>query len=301
MAGEQRKSTGTPAGTATRERNTAPTCKDGHRAKSTEIRPLLQRVISRSIFVETSRRLSVRCPQFGMTTPEAALLNALADHGAEGRERAASILRQLDFPSTAAITAIEEAANQLGTCWLADESSFFEVSMAMARLQAAVLKAGHVAAQMQADPNAASVLVCTSPNEKHTFAATLIDSLFRANGWNSQFFLPDSLEILSEKLADISCDLVCLCLSGPGVDATLTTVIETWAQPDLQPRPFLAIGGDGAPTSGRWQPKDGRVHYGNDICGLMDVARTLVTRDESPARNANNSTASTSTRTPHEG
>lgn len=299
MAGADRKSRRATAVTAEAAANRNQ--RGGGHAQRNEIRPLLERVIARSIFVETSRRLAIRDPRFSMLTPGAALLNALANTGPDARDNAATILRTLNFPENEAIAAIEEAACQLGDYWLGDEQSFFEVSLSMARLQAAVVKAGHDAAEQHRVMPAPCALICTKPGEPHTFAGTLIDSILRANGWMSRFFVPDSLESLAETLADTTSDLVCLCLSGPGSGSTLDTVIDTWTRPDLHPRPFLAIGGVSAPTAGQWFPQDGRIHYGSDICSLMDVARSIVTTVQSEDRHEVSLAKSTTTRSNGEG
>lgn len=93
------------------------------------------------------------------------------------------------------------AANLLGDMWVDDTADFATVTIATSRLQQILRElAPEFQLQNAARPHGTPALLVAAPGDQHTFGVSMLQELFRRQGWLAPSHIPQS----AQELADIA-------------------------------------------------------------------------------------------------
>ncbi len=152
-------------------------------------------------------------------------------------------------------------ARRMGDEWLADDCSFAEVTLGVARLARLMRTEAMPPLSIRLQDAPRTVLLTTCPGDDHSFGLLVLEDHFRADGWTTHVRLPRDADDILNALAQAHIDVVGLSLSCTGPYAATASLVRRMRQAsrnrDLvilvggaafidKPSQALALGADGA-------------------------------------------------------
>lgn len=155
-------------------------------------RQSLERAIAASVIPELKNRLSAARPSEqpapqGVAAPfdTERMLMHLLDRDARAYHHLTAEFDRLECSAAAFLEGpVRELATRLGTMWSEEQVGFFEVTLAVARLQTfvseMVQRRDHEADRKA---NADSILLARMPGDEHTLGLLVVSACFQEDGW----------------------------------------------------------------------------------------------------------------------
>lgn len=254
------------------------------KSKSDKPVPALHDVIRNHVFETAASRLSAR----GMIadddrpndTPRAALKRAFY----EGAPSADSVL---DGPVVRAflhkhatvsdkLATLERIAQSLGDDWETDERSFLDVTIAMMRLQLVMRHVVLAHASEWTGRERGLAMLTTPLGEKHSFAQCLLEEIFRANGWATDLYSPNSADGMIERLSGGGHHIVCLSWSTDTLAPAAQHVVDAIESLPFNRRPAIIAGGHASHEHRGWMVRLGVDCMCESTYGALVAAHRLL-------------------------
>ncbi len=133
-------------------------------------------------------------------------------------------------------------ARRLGELWEDDRCDFVDVTMGLWRLQQIV---HDLTARYPMDPHrsARRALFLSMPGDQHSFGATMVEEVFRLEGWDTDLLVDPSDHDLLERAACGWYDIVGLTVSLACHIERVPSVIQGLRSVSLNPRIRVMVGG----------------------------------------------------------
>ena len=173
------------------------------------------------------------------------LINQILTRGLFDAARVASLLRDQRLTDLETVhTYIPSAARQLGQMWMANQTTFAEVTIATARLQALTHEiSGRWTTEVARDaPMELNAMIAALEGEDHTLGAVTLSSLVRRKGHNIDLRLGAKPQTILADLATSPKDVLILTCARTERVATLATLINDIRQ-TIERCPLIAVGG----------------------------------------------------------
>ena len=163
-------------------------------------------------------------------------------------DRALELLNSAQRDHFAQLAILELVCCELGRQWCSDESNFVAVSVGTSRLQAMLRRISLRTAVRGPVMTTAKVLFLTAPGEQHTFGPSLLEELFRAQGWDtrSQFpeASPSSLAAVEKEIGE--CQVICFSWSSGALQEAARDMIQLVGRRSEGTRKLVLGGGKAA-------------------------------------------------------
>jgi MerR family transcriptional regulator, light-induced transcriptional regulator len=136
-----------------------------------------------------------------------------------------------------------QVARRMGDEWLADDCSFAEVTLAVARLARLMRTEAMppLSIRMQEEPR--SILLTTCPGNDHSFGLLVLEDHFRADGWTTQVSFAQSAEEIISTLEQTDMDVVALSLACVQDYAAVASLVRRMRQASRNPDLIVMVGG----------------------------------------------------------
>jgi MerR family transcriptional regulator, light-induced transcriptional regulator len=134
-------------------------------------------------------------------------------------------------------------ARMMGDEWLADECSFAEVTLAVARLARLMRTEAMPPLSIRLRDEPRTVLLATCPGDEHSFGLLIVEDHFRADGWQTQVCLPLNADVLARQVADVHLDVVTLSLAFQPDFTAVASLIRRLRQASRNPHLLVLVGG----------------------------------------------------------
>ncbi|MEM0900109.1 MAG: hypothetical protein AAGI92_09190 [Pseudomonadota bacterium] len=183
------------------------------------------------------------------------------------------LLMRFDDSMDRPVRLFEEAAITLGKHWECDDYNFFDITVAIGRLQSALQTYCDMAAATHPLPfDAKNVLISTVPGEQHAFPAALLQLKLRQFGYETTLFLPREHEELSFIPQIGHYDCVCLSWTTDALTDTLARLSRSLEELPRLGRPIVLAGGSASAAKGKWLV---RIGVDEIVETAGDLARVL--------------------------
>jgi len=184
------------------------------------------------------------------------------------------VRQRLSMPGKLAF--LEAVARSLGDDWSRDSRSFLDVTIAMGRLQLVLRQLVHAQGERGHAPQRGTALVTVPPAEAHHFAQCMIEELFRAEGWSTDLYWPESTGAIIDRIAERGHDIVCLSWSTGALAETARATIKAIESMPYATRPAVIAGGRASSEHQRWLVRLGVDCICESTYGALAAARQLL-------------------------
>ena len=133
------------------------------------------------------------------------------------------------------------AARLLGDMWREDLCTFGDVTIGLANLQQVVRTLGSEFDVAPVEPAGGRILLAAMPGEQHRFGVSILDTMFRRDGWDS--VTADTLEDMRSLLHGEWFDVVGLSLSSDVLFDRVKPTIQALRRASENPSLFVMVGG----------------------------------------------------------
>jgi len=256
-------------------------------------KPLLHGIIRTRVFLEARDRLGVgRHDEAGRALSDTRTLDRFkqALYGAEEGPKAGAkrgpgrraltaparwlVRQRLSMPGKLAF--LEAVARSLGDDWSRDSRSFLDVTIAMGRLQLVLRQLVHAHDQREQARPRGSALITVPPAESHHFAQSMIEELFRAEGWATDLFWPADIATMVDRIATRGHDIVCLSWSTGALADTASAAVDAIESMPYATRPAIIAGGRASQEHQGWLVRLGVDCVCESTYGALAAARQLL-------------------------
>jgi len=136
------------------------------------------------------------------------------------------------------------AAARLGSCWLSDDVSFYQVTTGVVRLQSLLRGLDRLRVSIATSAGCGhKVILCGAPGEQHLFGLSMLEFFFRRRGWDtiSTIGMPpdEALSVLKRS----PCDLVAFSCSCSGLLDGLASAIQLTRSESIKHDTKIMVGG----------------------------------------------------------
>ena len=170
-------------------------------------------------------------------------------------------------------------AVQLGTLWETDERDFFEVTVALGRVQRALRDAGQRGMPMQSGAGVATQVLLTSlPGEQHTLGLSMVAEFFVRDGWSVQVGAPATVDELSALVREGWLDVVGFSVTCESRLLTVRREIATARRISKNPNLVILVGGRTITEHPELVARVGADGYAPSAAGAPARARELLAR-----------------------
>lgn len=252
-------------------------------------RPLLHTIIRTRVFREAKQRLGIG----GHDEADRALADPRTLErfkqslygGGNGRATAsgrrpttapARWLARQRLSMTGKLAFLEAVARSLGDDWSRDSRSFLDVTIAMGRLQLVLRQLVHAHDQREQARPRGSALITVPPAESHHFAQSMIEELFRAEGWATDLFWPADIATMVDRIATRGHDIVCLSWSTGALADTASAAVDAIESMPYATRPAIIAGGRASQEHQGWLVRLGVDCVCESTYGALAAARQLL-------------------------
>ena len=185
-------------------------------------------------------------------------------------------LAQHPAPLPLKLAFLESVARALGEDWTDDDRNFFDVTMAMGRLQLALRQVMVCEATRWRSPEQGHALITVPPGEEHLFGQCIIEELFRARGWVTDLYCPESQARMIERIDAGGHDIVCLSWSTGALADVAASAIARIEQMPAAHRPAIIAGGVASLNHSGWLVRLGVDCVCDSTYGALAVAQAML-------------------------
>lgn len=165
-------------------------------------------------------------------------------------------------------------ARRLGELWEDDRCDFVDVTMGLWRLQQIV---HDLTSRYPIDPHGARrALFFGMPGDQHSFGATVIEEVFRLEGWDTELLVDPSDHDLLERVACGWYDIVGLTVSLACHIERVPSVIQGLRSVSLNPRIRVMVGGPAINADPALATRIGADGTASDAKMAVKLAEELV-------------------------
>ncbi len=136
---------------------------------------------------------------------------------------------------------VAPSARELGTRWEDDRSSFVDVTVGVARLQAMVRDVGQGLLPVVSSRDAPKALLASCPGDDHTLGITLVADYFRRAGWHVSLVPEPDLAGLVRATGDMQPNYIGLSIGTLRLISRLRETVKRLR--DVAPDAVIAVGG----------------------------------------------------------
>lgn len=160
-------------------------------------------------------------------------------------------------------------ARQLGEMWTADEVSFLEVSLAVARIQRILFE---YCQRTDAPPGSSgTVLLTTTPGEQHTLGMHMAAEDFKRAGVQVVSLVPSTVKEIEDALRSERFDLVGFSLGSESLIEKLAETIEATRVAARQARVTIVVGGPAAALVRARESQLGADHIVHEVAEAIAI------------------------------
>jgi methanogenic corrinoid protein MtbC1 len=142
------------------------------------------------------------------------LCHALIGKDGDSADRVVQDLLSADVaPEDVYLDYLAVAARRLGTWWIEDKVSFWEVTVGTCRLLA-IMRSMRGLFDAKAGRSGKTAIFATVPGEQHTVGITMAADLFRKDGWDVTLVVGLDHDALVEKIERSGASVIALSMSG---------------------------------------------------------------------------------------
>lgn len=189
---------------------------------------------------------------------------------ARATERLMQFLDSIKLSAQRKIAFLEATARGLGEDWVGDRRTFFDVTIAMGRVQALLRQLCDADRAMPAASGPRSVLLTCPPGEQHVFGLRIVEALFRRSSWQTTYVEPRSAAEIKDAVSRSRCDVICFSWSSGFLAEAVSASLK--AISGGRRRPLILAGGYAAERNEKWLMKQGV----DQICASPRAALKLA-------------------------
>lgn len=195
---------------------------------------------------------------------------AYASSAGRPTDRLMQFLDNIKLSAQRKIVFLEAAVRGIGEDWVGDRRTFFDVTLAMGRIQVLLRRLSQALRTGSVSGGERSALLAVPPGEQHIFGLQIVESLFRASGWHTTTIEPRSVKEIGEAAGNGRCDVVCMSWSSEFLAESMATSLRALAR--LSVTPIIMAGGYAAERNHQWLLRQGVDH----VCGSPRAALKLA-------------------------
>lgn len=136
------------------------------------------------------------------------------------------------------------AAARLGSGWLSDDVSFYQVTTGAAQLQSLLRSLDRLRVSIAASAGCGrKVILCGAPGEQHLFGLAMLEFFFRREGWDAISTVGMSRDETLNILKRSPCDLVAFSCSCSGLLDGLASAIQLTRSESIKHDTKIMVGG----------------------------------------------------------
>lgn len=201
-------------------------------------------VIPQITQVRTADADIAKCPGIGEREVDSLLEAVLGGHD----KSAKNILKQHVNSGTSdeqiCLDLLAPTAGRLGSGWLSDDVSFYQVTTGVAQLQSLLRSLDRLRLSIAASAGCGhKVILCGAPGEQHLFGLSMLEFFFRREGWDTISTVGMSPDETLSILKRGPCDLVAFSCSCSGLLDDLASAIQLTRNESIKHDIKIMVGG----------------------------------------------------------
>jgi MerR family transcriptional regulator, light-induced transcriptional regulator len=134
-------------------------------------------------------------------------------------------------------------ARQLHECWVRDELTFADVTLAIGRLQRLLRSAAMPQAPLHYGCPGGSILIAPPPGDMHAFGSAVLEDFFRNAHWRTERLIPATADELVERVRAKPFDIIALSVNQDCHIGRLALLLRRMRRESANPRMLAMVGG----------------------------------------------------------